>query len=141
MHLFVDAKVEVDGEFRGRGTDTSGRTLVTTLRYPTISPVVEAMLESPSAPPAKRHGPFPLIVFAPGYSTTPATYSALLDAWVKAGIVVAAPVFPDTSPAAIERQGGVDTESDIVNQPADVGFVAKRLTLAAGDFSGRRRVR
>jgi predicted dienelactone hydrolase len=98
-----------------RNGERSERTLVTYVRTP------------PSG-----HGPFPLIVFAHGYAGEPAAYSTLLDAWARAGYVVAAPVFPVENEYA---PGGPD-ESDLANQPADMRFVISRLLAAdrtAGD--------
>jgi hypothetical protein len=117
------------------GADIAGRLLVTEIRYPTTSPA-PGNVETSGAAPARRYGPFPLVVFAPGYQTTPDEYSKLLDSWVRAGMVVAAIWFPDTSSLAIERQSGVDTEADIINQPADVGFVAEHLMLASSSGVG-----
>jgi dienelactone hydrolase len=68
-------------------------------------------------------GPFPLIVFGHGYAGTPATYSALLDAWAAAGYVVAAPIFPLGN---ADAPGGPD-EDDLPNQPADMSLVITRL--------------
>ncbi|MDA8295917.1 MAG: hypothetical protein M0004_04895 [Actinomycetota bacterium] len=110
------------------GVSTPGRRLLTEVRYPTTNGV--AARETPRAHPAYRRGPFPLIVFAPGFKVYPVEYRALLDAWVRAGYVVAAPVFPDTNPAAVAAQGNI-AESDLVNQPADVAFVTRRLEAAA----------
>ena len=115
--------------------DTAGRTLVTEIRYPTTSPVA-GRIETQAANPARRYGPFPLVVFAPGYETTPDEYSKLLDAWVRAGMVVAAIWFPDTNSLAIKRQGNLDTEADIINQPADVGFTTQHLLLASSSGVG-----
>lgn len=70
----------------------------------------------------------PLVVFAHGFALTPATYSALLDAWAAAGYVVAAPVFPLTSANA----AGGPNEADLVNQPRDVSFVITRLLALSG---------
>jgi dienelactone hydrolase len=39
-------------------------------------------------------GPFPLVVFAPGYGATPASYAPLLTRLAAAGYVVAAPTYP-----------------------------------------------
>jgi dienelactone hydrolase len=88
-------------------TGTSGpRKLTTYVRYPT-------------AP----RGPLPLVVFCHGFSLLPSTYTRLLDAWTRAGYVVAAPVFPVEN---ADAPGGPD-EADLVNQPDDVSFVISRL--------------
>lgn len=58
---------------------------------------------------------------------TPAPYSRLLDAWARAGFVVAAPVFPLENASA---PGGPD-ERDLVNQPQDMSLVISRLLLAS----------
>jgi predicted dienelactone hydrolase len=84
---------------------TRARTLRTIVRYPTAS------------------GRHPLIVFAHGFTLMPGTYSKLLDAWARAGYVVAAPIFPRTNAHAA---GGPD-ESDLINQPRDMSFVISRL--------------
>lgn len=73
--------------------------------------------------PAGVPGPFPLIVFGHGYAVTPAPYSPLLDAWAKAGYVVAAPIFPLENANA----PGGPNEQDLVNQPADMSLVITRL--------------
>jgi hypothetical protein len=117
------------------GSDTAGRLLNTEIRYPTTTPLA-GHVETSGADPARRYGPFPLVVFAPGYETTPDEYSKLLDSWVRAGMVVAAIWFPDTNSLAVARQGGVDTEADIINQPADVGFVTEHLLLASSSGAG-----
>lgn len=65
----------------------------------------------------------PLIVFGHGFAVTPAPYSRLLDAWARAGYVVAAPIFPLGNANA---PGGPD-EADLVNQPGDMSFVISRL--------------
>jgi dienelactone hydrolase len=106
-----------------RGGRTEPRTLVTYVRYPAVAgPAGAAGVPAP--------GPFPLVVFAHGYDVTPATYAALLDSWTRAGYVVAAPLFPRTSPHA---PGGLD-EDDVVNQPADVSFVISSLLAASAQL-------
>ena len=45
------------------------------------------------APAAREFGPFPLIVFGHGFDVTPSVYARLLQAWTRAGYVVASPVF------------------------------------------------
>lgn len=67
------------------------RTLPTTVWYPTD----------------RQNGPYPLVVFAHGYDTTPATYASLLSRIAQAGYVVAAPVYPILSG---EPAGPSDTE-------------------------------
>lgn len=86
---------------------TSGpRKLTTYVRYPTAA-----------------KGPLPLVVFCHGFALLPSTYTRLLDAWARAGYVVAAPLFPVENEDA---RGGPD-EADLVNQPDDVSFVISRL--------------
>jgi dienelactone hydrolase len=73
--------------------------------------------------PATARTPLPLIVFCHGFSLLPSTYARLLDAWTRAGYVVAAPVFPVEN---ADAPGGPD-EADLVNQPEDVSFVISQL--------------
>jgi pimeloyl-ACP methyl ester carboxylesterase len=73
--------------------------------------------------PMRDHPPYPLIVFGHGFALTPGVYASLLDAWTRAGYVVAAPVFPLGNANA---PGGPD-ESDLVNQPGDMRLVITRL--------------
>ena len=102
------------------GTSQPGRTMQVEILYPTLARSTSGV--TAWAAPAYRYGPYPVIVFAHGFDVDPNTYRALLVSWVAAGYVVVAPFFPDTSLAAIEAQHGVDTESDMFNQPADVAF-------------------
>ncbi len=92
-----------------------GRTLETVVRYPAA---------------AGRH---PLVVFAHGFALTPAAYAHLLDAWARAGYVVAAPVFPRERPGA----PGGPTQADLPNEPRDMSFVITRL-LALGRIDAAR---
>ena len=91
------------------------RVLVTEVRYPT-----------------RGHAPFPLVVFAHGFIENPDVYSGLLDTWVRAGYVVAAPIFPVESPKA----PGGPSESDLVNEPGDLRFVISRLTSHSSPVRG-----
>jgi dienelactone hydrolase len=86
------------------------RPLITSVRYPST---------------VKRR--LPLIVFCHGFALLPGTYTRLLDAWTRAGYVVAAPVFPVEN---ADAPGGPD-EADLVNQPADVRFVIRQLLRAS----------
>lgn len=81
------------------------RRLVTVVRYP-VGP-----------------GTFPLVIFGHGFAVTPGIYAPLLDAWTRAGFVVAAPIFP----LGNQNAPGGPNESDLVNQPRDMSFVITRL--------------
>jgi fermentation-respiration switch protein FrsA (DUF1100 family) len=102
---------------------TEPRPLVTEVFYPALGPAGTAATPSPDAAASRTDGPFPLVVFGHGYAVTPKLYALLLQAWARAGYVVAAPVFPLENRDA---PGGPD-ESDLVNQPADMRFVIARL--------------
>lgn len=101
------------------------RPLETVIWYPAVGRPSGA--DPGAVPPATTSGPFPLVVFGHGYDSTPAVYTRLLEAWARAGYVVAAPVFPLSN---ADAPGGPD-ESDIVNQPADMSFVITRILAAA----------
>ena len=97
------------------------RTLVTQIWYPrTRGPA----------------GPFPLLLFAPGFLQCSGAYSHLLQAWASAGYVVAAVNFPRTNC----HLGTEAYEADLVNQPMDMSYVLTRLLALSsrpGDsFSG-----
>lgn len=96
------------------GTSTT-RVLVTEVRYP-----------------SGASGPMPLIVFAHGFAVTPDDYATLLDAWARAGYVVAAPAFPVERPGA---PGGPD-RTDLDNEPGDMSFVISRLIAANSPLRG-----
>ncbi|HVB02018.1 MAG TPA: hypothetical protein VNE42_12270 [Acidimicrobiales bacterium] len=118
-------------------TSKKGRLLVTEVRYPTLSSV-RGMLETPDAPPALRYGPFPMVVFGHGYALTPDSYAKLLDHWVGAGFVVAAPMFPDTSQQAVASIGVANSflpEADDINQPGDMAFVTREMLKSTGKTS------
>jgi dienelactone hydrolase len=102
------------------------RTLVTQIRYPALGSA-EAD-DVPDATPLTAAGPFPLVVFGPGFAETPTAYTRLLDAWARAGYVVAAPLFPLTQ----KHVPGGRREADLINQPADMSLVISRM-LARND--------
>jgi predicted dienelactone hydrolase len=91
-----------------------GRTLVTTIYYPTPA-------AAPNSPPLV--GPFPLLVFAHGYAIDAAAYAPLLHDLAAGGYVVAAPDFPGTSTA---HPGGA-VRSDSLEEPADISFVVTSM--------------
>jgi len=85
------------------GGSAGPRTLVTEIWYPSIG----GSETTPTAgeKPDYGGGPFPVIVFAHGFDTLPATYNPLLASWVKAGFVVVAPLFPDENANRINSLG------------------------------------
>lgn len=94
---------------------------MTVIRYPALGP--SSGVDLPNAPPARAGGRFPLVVFGHGFAVTPAPYARLLQAWARAGYVVAAPIFPLGNANA----PGGPNESDIVNQPRDMSFVLTQM--------------
>jgi dienelactone hydrolase len=107
---------------------TEPRSLLTYVRYPARGN--PGVTDRPNAPAAS--GRFPLVVFGHGFAITPNLYRRLLQAWARAGYVVAAPVFPLENPNA---PGGPD-ESDLINQPADMRFVLSRMLAASAAPGG-----
>ncbi len=81
-------------------------------------------------------GPFPLLVFAPGFLQCAGAYSDLLQAWASAGYVVAAVNFPRTNC----HLGAKAYEADLMNQPQDMSYVLTRLLALSArpgnSFSG-----
>ncbi len=103
------------------GGERQPRRLVTLIRYPARGPA--SRTDVPDATPERTAGPFPLIVFGHGFAVTPRIYARLLQAWARAGYVVAAPVFPLEN---ADAPGGPD-ENDLINQPRDMSFLITRL--------------
>jgi fermentation-respiration switch protein FrsA (DUF1100 family) len=97
-----------------------GRTLVTTIYYPATG-----------SPPHPAPGPFPLIVFAHGFTGEGTDYAALLTAWAATGYVVAAPDFPLSSHHAV----GGPSIADYFNQPGDLSFVITAMSKLSADHS------
>ena len=95
--------------------------------------VVSRVLTTYVRYPEAGRPPYPLVVFAHGFAVTPGLYATLLDAWARAGFVVAAPLFPVENANA---PGGPD-ENDLVNQPADIRFVITRLLASARNRHSR----
>jgi pimeloyl-ACP methyl ester carboxylesterase len=119
------------------GKTHAGRTVGVEIDYPTYfgSPGSE----TPNVPIVSRKS-YPLIVFAPGYRLRPKNYTVLLNSWVKAGFLVAALEFPDTTYPASEPPYHAQLpyespESDMFNEPADVAFAIRELTAAASTKS------
>jgi fermentation-respiration switch protein FrsA (DUF1100 family) len=89
-----------------------------------------------SGPGRRIHGPFPVLLFAPGFMQCGGPYSDLLRAWAGAGYAVVTVNFPRTDCSV----GTAADEADLVNQPADMSYVLTRLLALsaqpAGVFSG-----
>jgi fermentation-respiration switch protein FrsA (DUF1100 family) len=113
---FVDASRPTAAN--GNCAEIPTRTLPTTILYPAVGGASSAAAQSGAAPDAAG-GPYPLIVFAHGFSATPQVYEPLLTQWASAGYVVAAPTFPLSSSAS--PCGPV--AGDSVNQPEDLSFI------------------
>ena len=111
-------------------TLSNSRTLVTEIRYPTLAGRA-GVAETRDAAPASHPRGFPMVVFAHGYDVTPDIYAPLLDTWVRAGFIVAAPLFPAENQFGVAAQHGVNTEDDMVNEPADITFVTRQLLDAS----------
>jgi dienelactone hydrolase len=77
--------------------------------------------------PEGLKGPLPLIVFAHGWDSDPSKYTTLLDAWVSAGYVVAAPIFPDSA----DTLPGTPV-SDFPDEARDLSFVITQLLAGKG---------
>jgi pimeloyl-ACP methyl ester carboxylesterase len=112
------------------------RVLATEIRYPT-SLSKSNIVERVGAVPAMRSGGFPVVVFAHGFNVTPDTYAPLLDAWVRRGFVVVAPIFPDENPVQVARQGGSNAAYDLWNEPVDIVFVTRQVVVSNTSKSKR----
>ena len=106
---------------RFHGGKVDPRTLVTQIRYPAMGSAEAG--DVPDAPPLTAAGPFPLSSSAPASPRRRPHYKRLLDAWARAGYVVAAPLFPLTQ----KHVPGGRREADLINQPADMSFVISRM--------------
>lgn len=112
------------------------RILVTSVYYPAFGSAASGV--SANAPFDTVGAPYPIVVFAHGFDTLPATYASLLETWVRAGYVVVAPAFPDENANEIASLGAPTlaesqiAESDVVNEPYDLAYVIGRVVAAAG---------
>lgn len=105
------------------GNHLGPRTLVTELRYP---------VSLNSAGHQRVRGPFPLLLFAPGFQQCGGPYDDLLNYWAGAGYVVATVDFPRTDCAVTATAD----EADMVNQPADMSYVLTQLLALSGKSVG-----
>jgi dienelactone hydrolase len=128
--VFVDKSRRTDKN--GTYAGASDRTLPVLIMYPaTGAPGDQSKPSTPSAKPARRAGPFPLIVFSHGFTASGPAYGEVLLRRIAAhGYVVAAPTFPLSN----RNAPGGPKLVDYVNQPADVSFVIdKMLTMNRHD--------
>jgi dienelactone hydrolase len=121
MVTFIDSSRTV--QFPGQGPGP--RTLVTLIRYPATGP--KSRVDVANAPPARAAAPFPLVIFGHGFAETPTPYDPLLQAWARAGYVVAAPIFPLENANA----PGGPNENDLINQPRDMSLIITRMLEAS----------
>ena len=114
---FVDASRPTDAKPDRHLESRLDHALPTVILYP-------ASTGDPNGPPAD--GAFPLIIASHGVTSTGAFMAALVEPWVRAGCIVAAPSFPlDSGP-------GADI-SDLPNQPGDVNFVVASMWMLGDD--------
>ena len=111
--------------FVDRSIPSLGPRYLPTLVYYPIVP------QSQVAAGRYSRGPFPLVVFAPGYQQCRSFYAPLLNSWASAGYVVAAVQFPETNCHVQPPH-----EADMVNEPADVATVITRM-LAISQEKGK----
>jgi dienelactone hydrolase len=111
------------------GTALGPRELVTQVFYPRAT--AASGTAGHNAAPAK--GPLPMLVFGPGFMQCAAPYSKLLKSWASAGYVVVAVNFPQ----ADCKVGTAATESDMVNEPADMSYVISRMLRLSAAHHGR----
>lgn len=93
--------------------DVTAQTPAGPARVP-VAMYYPALAVGADAAPDRGHGPYPLIVFSQGFGQYPSSYSVLIDAWARAGFVVAAPTYTHTDP------GPGLWRPDIVNHPAEL---------------------
>jgi predicted dienelactone hydrolase len=112
---------EASGDFAG----ADDRKLVTEVWYPADAPAGEP--EVKDAPPAQQDGPYPLIIFAHGFSSLARLSASYGQHLASHGYIVAAPDFPESH---LGTPGGPRLGA-VTNQSADVSFVIDSLI----DFS------
>jgi predicted dienelactone hydrolase len=105
------------------------RTLVTEIWYPAAP--TSAQAEERDAPADLSGGPYPLIIFAHGFSAFRRQSASYAQQLASHGYVVASPDFPGSNIAAL---GGPRIYA-VLDQPADVSFVIDEL-LARGGKAG-----
>ena len=102
------------------GESLGPRVLITQLWYPVAAPLAPGTVLD--------RGPFPLLLFAPGFQQCADPYGDLLAAWASAGYVVAAVDFPHTDC----KSAATADEGDMINQPGDMSYLLTRLLALSG---------
>ena len=77
-------------------------------------------------------GPWPLVVFAHGYNSTPDRYDPMLRSWAVAGFEVAAPA----SPGQAKGLGPLN-RSGLANQPGDLSATVTAMIAGGSTIPGR----
>jgi fermentation-respiration switch protein FrsA (DUF1100 family) len=122
----------------GTYTGAPDRTIETNIYYPAQGTWTEDEIVD-DAPPAKKDGPYPLILFSHGLTANASVYEGIINEWVSAGYVVAAPNYPlsnTNAPGGNVFQNGL---GDVANQPADASFVIDEVlaqSRKAGTLKG-----
>jgi predicted dienelactone hydrolase len=111
----------------GSAPAQSSRTLVTEIWYPTSATgsAGKALRDAPLAP----GGPYPLVLFVHGSSSSRLLYTSLTIGLAQAGYVVAAADFPLT---AMNTAGG-PSDLNVTYQVGDLSFLCDQLKAASGD--------
>jgi predicted dienelactone hydrolase len=123
---FVDTSraTAPNGEFAG----APDRSIPVEIWYPAAA---SAEPESRDVPPNLDRAPFPLIVFAHGYTSFGRQSASFAQHLASRGYVVAAPTFPGSNIAA----AGGPRLTSLLDQPADVSFVLDELLARNDDAS------
>ncbi|MBI5288298.1 MAG: hypothetical protein HY873_04945 [Chloroflexi bacterium] len=103
------------------------RKLVTEVWYPAAPSAAEP--EAKDAPAETSGGPYPLIIFAHGFSSFRRQSASYAQHLASHGYVVASPDFPGSFIAA---SGGARLYA-VLDQPADVSFVIDELLVREGE--------
>ena len=103
------------------------RNLPISIWYPAASGAISSS-DTIWAPALAGH--FPLIVFAPGYNSNPATYEVFLHDLAAQGYIVAAPTFPIEAPIAGAAAPG-RSNTEIIYQIYDMSTVISQMLAYA----------
>jgi dienelactone hydrolase len=109
----------------GTAPAQTSRTLLTEVWYPTLATGTSPVRDAPIAP----GGPFPLVLFVHGSSSTRLAYTYLTTALAGAGYIVAAADFPLTT---LSTPGGA-SDLDVWYQVGDLSFLCDELRDTSAD--------